>query len=368
MVQEYISRHLAFAAATLALLTGQLCAPAADLVSESTMPPQYKEVIKPELAQKYVYTQDGDYSKSLGIPTYEWMPANNCPRAIIIGVHGLTLHGRRYRVLARMLAANGVGFVAFDMRGFGRCRFDDNNVFNTDPKDDKRKVDHEKSYQNLVALTKLVNQKYPDLPIVVLGESLGCTFCVRVAGELPDVVDGIVLSAPAVHVNPKMYATPSDIKQGLKAIVSIHHEVDLHAFITQLVSSRQEVVDEMLDDPHILKKLPIGALLHTDEFVAKTSKWGKNVSCHLAVLIIQGSQDGCVAPKHVTDLMMNMPSENVRLAWRAHYGHLQLETMFMRAAIIDAIGSWLDDQSKENKVAMKTLAEDVVNAGGTVTP
>src|SRR5438067_9646615 len=79
-------------------------------VGESTMPPQYNETIRPDLAAKYQFKVDGDFTKASGLPTYEWMPTGAPPRAIVVGIHGLTLHGRRYRVLSRILAINGVGF------------------------------------------------------------------------------------------------------------------------------------------------------------------------------------------------------------------------------------------------------------------
>src|ERR1700733_2953533 len=68
---------------------------------ESTMPPQFQEQIQADLASKYAYTENGDYTKALNFPTYEWMPVDRAPRAIVLGIHGLTLHGRRFRVLAR---------------------------------------------------------------------------------------------------------------------------------------------------------------------------------------------------------------------------------------------------------------------------
>lgn len=333
---------------------------------ESTMPAKYVENLNPELAAKYVYTEDSDYLKSLNMPTYEWMPADGKLKAVVVGIHGLTLHGRRFRVLARSLAVNGVGFVALDMRGFGRCKFDEKKQFSSKD-DDKTKVNHEKSYQSIVQLVQLVRQKYPDAKSIALGESLGCTFCVRLAAEHPDLVNGIVLSAPAIKVNADMYAGRGQIVKGLKAVVSIHHELDMGGFFAELVSQRKVVQDEMLDDPLVLKQLPLGALLSTDAFVDKTARWGKSTDRSLAVLILQGSKDGCVSPKHVTDLMNSMPSVDQDLAWRGKFGHLQLETIFMHAQTIDAIAGWLINHGKEARLKMKNLEQDIADLGGTVT-
>lgn len=333
--------------------------------SETTMPPQYLDHVKPELQGKYAYTEDGAYTKAVGIPTYEWMPVGSSPKAMVLGIHGLTLHGRRYRVLARSLAVNGLGFVSMDMRGFGRCKFDDKKQFSTKD-EDRLNVNHEKSFEDIVALAKLIKQNNPDIRLIALGESLGCTFCVRLAAEHPDLISGIVLSAPALKINKDMYAGHGQIIQGLKAVMSKSHEVNMSGFFTDLVSKRPVVQNEMMDDPFVLKKLTISALLSTDDFVAKTAQWGKKTDPQLSVLILQGSSDGCVSAKHVTDLMNTMPSIDQNLAWRGNFGHLQLETAFMRAATIDAIGDWLQAHSAETKIKMKDLEQNIADLGGTV--
>jgi len=327
--------------------------------------PTVKDTLDPELASKFQYVEDGELSAQLNLPVYEWLPVNKQPRVVCLGIHGLTLHGRRYRVLARTLASEGAVFVAPDMRGFGRCKFDEQHRFST-AHDDKSKINHEKSYQEIVKLAQLLKQKYPNIPLIVLGESLGCTFCVRLAGENPDLVTGMILSAPAVKVNPAMYLSPSDIAAGMKALVSKQHELNLHHFITSLVSNRKDVIDEMLDDPLILKKVPLFDLLSTDEFVEKTVKFGKNVSPSVSVLIIQGSSDRCVVPDMVTHLTAAMPSDDQTVRWLGSYGHLQLETSFLRAAVVDSVRDWFEDHSPAARDDKDNLGRKIVAAGGTL--
>lgn len=357
-------RCLSVLVALTSALTINLFPLATSMASEMTIPNR-EDTLSPNLAGQFTYIEDGALSDAVGLPMYQWLPKDKEIRVVFLGIHGLTLHGRRYRVLARTLASQGIAFVAPDMRGFGRCYFDQDNKWGS-KKDDKRKINHEKSYQDLVNLATAVKQKYPDKPLVVLGESLGATFCVRLAGEHPELINGMILSAPAVKVNPDMYLSPSDIKAGIAALISMHHELNLHHFITSLVSDRQEVRDEMLDDPLILKKAPLFDLLSTDEFVAKTAAWGKTVPKHLPVLILQGSNDRCVVPDMVTHLTAAMPSDDQTVRWLGSYGHLQLETSFMRSAIIDALGDWFESHSPESRLEIKSLDQKIVEAGGTL--
>lgn len=352
--------------AALLSIVSSVLNPGMAIGAESTMPPSYVENIKPEVAAKYVYTEDGEFSKALNIPTYEWMPNNPSPPPVIfIGIHGLTLHGRRYRVLARSLAVNGVGFIAMDMRGFGRCYRDPEKQFSKT--EDKTGVDHEKSYGDIVALTKLVKAKYPNSRLIALGESLGCTFCVRLAGEYKDLITGLVLSAPATALNKDMYAGHGQVVQGLEAVVRPSHELHLASFFADLCSHRVDVQKEMTDDPYIRKELKLRELIGTDVFCAKTDKYGKATAPTLSVLILQGSADGCVSPEHVTKLMNAMPSEDQNLAWRGNFGHLQLETMYMRAATINAIGNWIFDHSHDQLTRLQELQQNITDLGGTLS-
>jgi acylglycerol lipase len=322
-------------------------------------------LITPDAASRYKYTEDGEFTKELKLPTYEWMPVSGTPKAIVLGIHGLTLHGRRYGVLARTSALNGYGFIALDMRGFGRARFDPDKLFST-KEDDKTKINHEKSYADIRQLANLIKIKYPSTPIIALGESLGCTFAVRVAAEHPDLISGIVLCAPAVKVNPKMYLTTANIAEGMKAIVRPSGMLKLDTFIRELVSPRPEVVKEMLDDPMVLKEIYIMDLLSTDSFVEKTAKYGKTMSETMPILILQGAADSCVVPKSVTDLMCAMPSHDQTLRWLGNYGHLQLETSAVRSITIDALNDWMSDHSARSDDEHVVIEKDIQNVGGTL--
>lgn len=337
----------------------------ASAVIESTMPPQYVEAINPQYAQQYVYSENGDSAAACGLPTYQWLPANGKLKSLIIGIHGLTLHGRRYRVLARTMAVNNIGFIAMDMYGFGRNRFEEDGKLK--PKQPgKTEVDHEASYQAIVKLAQFAKAQYKGVPLILMGESLGCSFCMRIAGEHPELADSLILSAPAVKVNPDMYAGAKDIKAGLKAVVTPGHQVNLRSFFIDLVSNRPEVQNEMMDDPFIVKALTFRELISTDKFVDQTIDWAKLTSPFLPMLVIQGSNDKCVLPKHLTDMMMNMRSNDMRISWKGSYGHLQLETMFMRASIVDSIGMWLMDHGNEGTVKLKKLEQDIADVGGTL--
>ena len=364
MLQNKISKISVLSTLTLAFMvtsTGPVFA------GESTMPASYKDTVDPALANQYLYEENGKYSKELNLPTYSWMPKEATPRAMVIGIHGLTLHGRRFRVLARSLAVNGVGFVAMDMRGFGASYFnEDGSAKKEDESDPRVAVSHGKSYDEVVALARAIKRDHPEVKLIALGESLGCTFCVQLAAEHPELISGIILSAPAVKVNHSMYAGKGQIRQGIKAVVKPHHKMDLRSFFASLCSHREDVKAEMVDDPFVRKELPLTSLIATDLYVDKTAKLARAASPELEVLILQGGRDGCVSPTHVTDLMANLPSDHQTLAWRGNFGHLQLETSFMRAETLNALTGWLVLHNKGSQDRLKQMREDIAGLGGVV--
>ena len=164
-----------------------------------------------------------------------------------------------------------------------------------------------------------------------------------------------------------MYAGKGQIRQGLKAVVKPGHELNMSGFFADLCSNKEEIQQELMDDPLVLKELKLRALASTDRFVGQTAKWGKKTGKDLPILILQGSSDGCVSPKRVTELMNNMQSDDQTLAWRGNFGHLQFETCHMRVATLDAIANWLISHGADAQVKLQRFQQNIADAGGIVT-
>src|SRR5262249_54310821 len=77
----------------------------------------------------YTFVQDGEPYQQTHMPVYEWIPKDVKPDGMVLAIHGLTLHGKRYEVLAKACACTGTYFVAPDLRGFGLCRADTTNKY-----------------------------------------------------------------------------------------------------------------------------------------------------------------------------------------------------------------------------------------------
>lgn len=122
------------------------------------------------------------------VATYTWLPAADRPRALVQIAHGAAEHGRRYDRFARFLTGRGYAVVASDHRGHGA----------TAPATGGRGVVGEDAWRAIVDDLKGIGDatrtRYPGLPLVLLGHSMGSMLARDYAQEYADGLTGLILS------------------------------------------------------------------------------------------------------------------------------------------------------------------------------
>ncbi|MSU88042.1 alpha/beta fold hydrolase [Rhodobacteraceae bacterium 2CG4] len=113
-------------------------------------------------------------------------PAHGRPRAVILALHGFGDFGpSTYDAAADAWAARGITTYAYDQRGFGR-----NDSFRRWPGPEILESD-------LRAVAALIRARHPDLPLIVVGHSMGGGVALAAAGD-GLAADALVLAAPAI--------------------------------------------------------------------------------------------------------------------------------------------------------------------------
>jgi alpha-beta hydrolase superfamily lysophospholipase len=315
-------------------------------------------------ADRITVVVDGDRSKQLHLPLYEWYPKNKEPIGMLLAIHGLTLHGNTYEVLGKAFAAEGFYACAPDMRGFGRCYTDDKQVFAVGGVS-KQSVDYDGSYADIVALAQSLKRDHPNSPLFVMGESLGTSMSVKLAAEHPELVTGLLLSGPTVRINPLMVLHPDNVlAAGWAFFFHPRFRMSTTSFIKNLVSNDADVVAELFQDPLCRKWLTIAELLKTRRFVSRTLHNAAKMRDELPVLVVQGSEDRCMVPRAVTKLVCNVPSSNQTIRWLHAHGHLLFETRYLRPATLDSIDIWVRANSPARENELAEIKTTILQLGG----
>ena len=159
--------------------TGYLAAPAAIGNAVPSGPP-----VQPVLADKAFIADDGT-----SLPLRVWLPEDK-PKAVILALHGFNDYSEAFASPAAEWAKHGIATYAYDQRGFGEAPLRG------------RWAGTRQLVLDLTAASRLLRARYGDVPLYLLGESMGGAVVVTAvtgsASAPPPDADGIILSAPAV--------------------------------------------------------------------------------------------------------------------------------------------------------------------------
>ena len=113
--------------------------------------------------------------------------AGQHPKAMLVALHGFNDYGRSFEDAARYFAQAGITTVAYDQRGFGGTP------------DRGKWAGTKVMVDDFLAILHFVRRDHPDLPLFVLGESMGgAVIAVALTQETEVRIDGVIFVTPAV--------------------------------------------------------------------------------------------------------------------------------------------------------------------------
>lgn len=110
----------------------------------------------------------------------------------MIIVHGMAEHQLRYEAFARFMNENRFTVYTYDQRGHGKTAGELENVGFFADKDGHIKVKND-----LLQLVHIVKKEHPDLPLILMGHSMGSFVCRNLVNEHSELIDGLILSGTA---------------------------------------------------------------------------------------------------------------------------------------------------------------------------
>lgn len=207
-----------------------------------------------------------------------WLPER--PRAAVLIVHGYGEHSGRYEHVGRWLAERGLAAHAYDHLGHGRSsgvrchvrRFDD-------------------YLDDLARVLDRIRQEAPELPLVLLGHSMGGLVVAKFARERRPDVAGVALSGPALGlagaVRRRLWLTR--VLRLFAPRMALDAGLDPKGLCTD-----PRVVEAYLADPLVERRMTVSLAAELMKAVSRTGPGGADVA--LPLLVLHGDDDPICGP------------------------------------------------------------------------
>lgn len=226
-----------------------------------------------------------------------WLPDTE-PEAVILLVHGLGEHSGRYMNVVNHLVPQGFVICALDHQGHGKSEGQRKYITTFD-----------EYIHTLEDFSARVRAEYPQLPVFLLGHSMGGLIAVRYLLEHQYEFRGAVISAPAIKVSDNVSSTTIWMGKLMSATLP---KLGLIPINPAGVSRDPAVVSAYLDDPLVFKGKTSARL------AAEILKNMHYVLDHahqitLPMLIVQGDADVIVDPAGAGLLRDAVGGQNVQL-------------------------------------------------------
>jgi lysophospholipase len=204
-----------------------------------------------------------------------WLPDGD-PGAVVMLIHGLGEHSGRYAHVAEALTDAGIAVHALDHRGHGKS-------------DGKRAF--VKSYaefmQDLVQFRSHIEAQHPELPLILLGHSMGGNLAVGHTLDHQAGIAGLALSGAALQVGSDL--TPGKLK-AFRLIAKIAPSFRPEGLSAEAISRDPAVVAAYQNDPLVFTgkiSAGLGAAL-IDAMERFPARYGELT---LPILVAHGTDD-----------------------------------------------------------------------------
>lgn len=265
--------------------------------------------------------------RDLQLPGRVW-PAER-PRALLAVVHGLGEHSGRYSALASALVECRFSVVSLDLPGHGDAPGRRGDVPSWD-------LLRDKVIPAMFTVTRGMPGQPADLPIVLMGHSLGGVLALDYALAHPKTLLGLVVSGPALKSDP-----PPLWKLLLARVV--YWVAPGAGFDNGLdetgISRDPEVLEARARDPLVHDKVSPRFYFGLEE--ARKRILGEVRRLAVPTLILQGAADRVVSPSGALEINGLAPHGTARLITYRDGFHEVFNDLDRERVIRDLVG-WLD--------------------------
>lgn len=248
-------------------------------------------------------------------------------KAVILCVHGLGLHNGTWEPFGKAMAKRGYVVYAIDVRGFGSWM----------EARGRERVDFASCLEDVRRTLKVLKRAHKELPVFILGESMGGAIALRITSIYPELVDGLISSVPA---GDRFNQTKTSIKVAFHLINDPDKPFNVGEGVVKQATKDPELREAWLNDPLARLKLTPRELLQFDRFMKGNRRCAKKIKAK-PVLMVQGSGDKLVRPEGTMELFERLATNDKKFVLINEAEHLIFEENQFSKKDLDLVDSWI---------------------------
>jgi alpha-beta hydrolase superfamily lysophospholipase len=273
--------------------------------------------------------QDGFFSNQENQSIYyqTWLPDESA-RAVLLIAHGLNEHCGRYQHLAEYFVKEGYAIFGFDYPGHGKSEGTRSYV-----------KDFSEFTETLLIYIEKIKEWQPNLPIFIVGHSMGGLVGAHLLIDHPDQVAGAILSGSLILVPDNI--SPLTITIG-KIISTILPKLGLAAIDSSGLSRDPNIVQAYIADPLVFTgKVTTNLSIKMNQAMDRVVTDGGKIN--LPLLLLHGKADYIVDPVSTQFLYDLVSSENKKIIYYEGFYH-EIYNEPEHEQVFEDVSSWLNKQ------------------------
>lgn len=266
-------------------------------------------------------------SDGLTLYSESWLPGEDSCGVVVLA-HGYAEHVGRYAPLAARLTGRGFALQALDLRGHGHSEGERANVGTF------------QAYVNdLHRFLDITRGRHPDVPFFLLGHSMGGAVAAMLVIQQPQMVDGLLLSAPFLR---NAAPVPPLLETLARPIARLLPSLPTQPLDARLISRDPAIVEAYDGDPLVYRG-KIKARMGVEMLAAGPWILARAADIHLPVLVMHGTADGLAAVSGSEELYQGLGSSDKTFELYQGSYHEILNDLDRERVMSDII-AWLERQ------------------------
>ena len=278
---------------------------------------------------------DGSFDGKGGVRiAWQAWRAEGPGRSVVVLCHGVSEHAGRYGHVVERLLPEGHHVYGLDHRGHGRSEGPRAYIDSLDS-----------AVADVDTLVDQARTDEPDLPLYLLGHSLGGCIAIEYALAHQDRLDGLILSAPLAAVEA---ASPA--VRGVSRVLSrLTPRLGILEVDSAGISRDADEVRAYEQDPLVYRgKLPVRTVAVMAAAIETFSERVPTLT--LPLLVMHGSEDRLTAPGGSRMVDARASSEDKTLhIYEGYYHEIFNEPPAERERVLDDLAGWLDEHSEAGR-------------------